>query len=425
MITLIRLQASNFKSLRSVTLVFPEQGAMLIEGHNEAGKSTLFEAVYVALYGKPLVGEDKQARQEEVIQFGQSHAFVELTFNVNQQEMTVSRHFERGKSQQAKLVIVRPGAQPEEISRVRAVDERILKELGNLDGDSLRNSCFVEQKELGRIEDFSLEQRKQAIQKLLGLEKLTQLIEQFKFRREQERELVMVQGLLRLAKLQDEVRTASAREAELAERLDAVKVAGQLSRLAMLEKQEQDFHKLLAACKARAQEASDRLALCSQLKDHVSQCDRIDHQITAIAHTRAELQRIAGELKRLDAIERIELPQARAYLNDVRAAADAADQVLEARKRAQAAEEACREAERSIKVLEQAEADLRQKENDCTFAQNRVVQRRAETEKEQRDFLERLSQLKAREGYLEDALASVKQWEDASKTLQALQQEIS
>ncbi len=45
MITLKRLEANNFKSLRSVTLVFPEHGTVLIEGHNEAGKSTLFEAI--------------------------------------------------------------------------------------------------------------------------------------------------------------------------------------------------------------------------------------------------------------------------------------------------------------------------------------------------------------------------------------------
>ena len=82
MITLKRLEAHNFKSLHSVTLIFPEHGTVLIEGYNEAGKSTLFEAVYVALYGKPLVGEDKQAMQEEVIQHGQSHTMVQLTFRV-------------------------------------------------------------------------------------------------------------------------------------------------------------------------------------------------------------------------------------------------------------------------------------------------------------------------------------------------------
>jgi DNA repair protein SbcC/Rad50 len=54
-ITLKQLQAENFKGLCSVDLMFPERGSVLIEGQNEAGKSTLFEAVYVALYGKPLV----------------------------------------------------------------------------------------------------------------------------------------------------------------------------------------------------------------------------------------------------------------------------------------------------------------------------------------------------------------------------------
>src|SRR6266516_55452 len=237
MITLKRLEATNFKSLRSVTLVFPEHGTVLIEGHNEAGKSTLFEAVYVALYGKPLVGEDKQAKQEEVIQHGQSQAIVQLTFNFGHQELTISRHFERGKSQQAKLLIQRPGAQPEEVNRVRAVDDRILKELGNLDGDSLRNSCFVEQKELGRIEVLSLAQREQAIQKLLGLERLTKLMDQFRFRREQERQLAVAESYLKLAQLQAGVHAASVEEAGLAERLDAVKVAVQLKRLSELEQQ--------------------------------------------------------------------------------------------------------------------------------------------------------------------------------------------
>src|SRR5258708_19603331 len=98
MITLKRLEANNFKSLRSVTLVFPEHGTVLIEGHNEAGKSTLFEAVYVALYGKPLVGEDKQPRHEEVIHHAQSHTMPHLTFTLRQQDLTLSRHFQKANS---------------------------------------------------------------------------------------------------------------------------------------------------------------------------------------------------------------------------------------------------------------------------------------------------------------------------------------
>jgi DNA repair exonuclease SbcCD ATPase subunit len=425
MITLKRLEANNFKSLRSVTLVFPEHGTVLIEGHNEAGKSTLFEAVYVALYGKPLVGEDKLARQEEVIQHGQSHAMVQLTFSVGQQEMTISRHFERGKSQQAKLVIQRPGAQPEEVNRVRAVDERILKELGNLDGDSLRNSCFVEQKELGRIEALSLDQRKQAIQKLLGLERLTQLMEEFKFRREQERELTLAQSYLKLAQLQAEVRAASDEESELAERLDAVKVAIQVKRLTNLGEQKEEIEKRLAECVARVQEARDRLSRCTALKDYVSQCDKVSHQITDISHTRTELLRIAGELERLDTIEQVELPQARVYLRDVSAAAEAVTQAVQARKRVQAAAEAFREAQDSLKELEQAEAEQQQRENELAHAQTRIVQRRNEADTERQRFVQQLNEFEVKRLHLEDALASVKKWEAANKVLLALRLEIS
>ena len=422
MITLKRLEVNNFKSLRSVTLVFPEQGTVLIEGYNEAGKSTLFEAVYVALYGKPLVGEDKVVRQEEVIQYGQSHAMVQLIFSIGQFEFAISRHFERGKSQQAKLLIQQPGAQPEEVNRVKAVDERILKELGNLDGDSLRNSCFVEQKELGRIEAMSLDQRKQAIQKLLGLERLTRLMEQFKFRREQERELIQAQNYLKLAQLQADIRAASAEESELGKRFDAVKVAVHVERLSGLNAQNEELEKHLQDCKIRTEEARKQLTRCAALKEYVNQCDEVSHQIVAITHARTELLRLAGELERLHAIEQVELPQARAYLSDVSAAAEAVGQTMQARIAVQSTKEAVWKAQRLLEGLKQAEDEQRQKEDEVASAESRIVQRRREAESEQQRISQQLNTLGARKLHLEEAFASVKTWEVAKGELQALQE---
>jgi len=422
MITLKRLEVNNFKSLRSVTLVFPEQGTVLIEGYNEAGKSTLFEAVYVALYGKPLVGEDKLVRQEEVIQYGQSHAMVQLIFSIGQFEFAISRHFERGKSQQATLLIQQPGAQPEEVNRVKAVDERILKELGNLDGDSLRNSCFVEQKELGRIEAMSLDQRKQAIQKLLGLERLTRLMEQFKYRREQERELIQAQNYLKLAQLQADIRAASAEEAELGKRFDAVKVAVHVERLSGLNAQNEELEKHLQDCKIRTVEARKQLTRCATLKEYVNQCDEVSHQIVAITHARTELLRLAGELERLHAIEQVELPQARAYLSDVSAAAEAVGQTMQARSAVQSTKEAVWKAQRLLEGLKQAEDEQRQREDEVASAESRIVQRRREAESEQQRNSQQLNTLGARKLHLEEAFASVKTWEVAKGELQALQE---
>ena len=303
MITLKHLHAENFKGLYSVDLVFPQHGSVLIEGHNEAGKSTLFEAVYVALYGKPLVGEDNIARRDEVIQHGQSKATVQLTFCIGQQELTIMRVFERGKSQHAFLTLQQPGVQPEQLSRVRAVDERILKELGNLDGECLRNSCFVEQKELARIETLTLGQREQAIQKLLGLERLAKLMEFFKFKRERERELALAERHLKLAQVQAEVRTLSVQETELAERLDAIRVVSQIKRLVTLEVQQVEVEECLEACVIRAQEAHACLDHCSALKELGIRCDQTNQKMTEIDQTSRELHRIEEELARLANIE--------------------------------------------------------------------------------------------------------------------------
>ena len=57
MITLKRLAVASYKGIRALDLTFPERGSILIEGRNEAGKSTLFDAVHYALYGVPMVGD--------------------------------------------------------------------------------------------------------------------------------------------------------------------------------------------------------------------------------------------------------------------------------------------------------------------------------------------------------------------------------
>lgn len=424
MITLKYLQAENFKGLHSVDLFFPQHGSVLIEGHNEAGKSTLFEAVYVALYGKPLVGEDNTARRDEVIQHGQSRATVRLVFSIGQQELTVTRLFERGKSQQAFLMLQQPGVQPEKITRVKAVDERILKELGNLDGESLRNSCFVEQKELARIETLTIGQREQAIQKLLGLERLTKLMEFFKFKRERERELALAERHLKLAQVQAERYTLSTQEAELAERLDAVKVVSQIQRLATLEAQRAEVDEYLEACVIRAQEARACLDHCSALKGLGIRCDQTNQKMTEIHQTSRELYRREEELARLANIERVDLPKARAYLDEVCDAAETVALTEQARKRVQEAEETVREAQRHLRELEQAEAEQRRLEEEFSSSQDRVTQRQREAEAERQSGLQRLAALDTRKAGLEQAFVAVKQWEAAHEQLQILQREI-
>jgi exonuclease SbcC len=334
MITLKRLQANNLKGLRSIDIIFPEQGSLLIEGQNEAGKSTLFEAVYVGLYGKPLVGH-----QEDLIQYHQPKATVELVVSVGTQTLSISRVFERGKPQHAAMSIEQPGTQTEVINRVRTVDDRILKELGNLDGESLRNSCFVEQKELGRIEALRRADRELAIQKLLGLERLTQLIDEFKYHREQERELALAEKRLELAQLQEKARTIAEQENIQAMRLDAIKVASHLESLSSLAIQQENVEKRLSELASLLEEVQVRLDRCTDLKKQLACGDQAAQSLKDIAYARHQLNQIKDALAHLEQIEQVDLPLAQAALEEVTRASEAVAQVNRARTELQLAEE--------------------------------------------------------------------------------------
>ena len=90
MIVLKRLRVDALKHLRGIDLCFPRRGGVLIEGPNEAGKSTLFEAIYFALYGRALVGEERPTLAA-LIPHDRSQASVSLSLVSGETELEVTR----------------------------------------------------------------------------------------------------------------------------------------------------------------------------------------------------------------------------------------------------------------------------------------------------------------------------------------------
>lgn len=171
MIHLVRLTANDFKQLRALDLAVPHRGRVLVEGLNEAGKSTLFEAVYVALYGRPLAG----ASLDDCIRYGAEEAWLELEVSLaGGRRMIVSRRLRRGRPNRWSLEIHDGRGGVEEISSNREVNARVEQELG-LDGEALLNTCFVEQKKLAKLEGMSRTQRRASLMKLLNLDRLEAL----------------------------------------------------------------------------------------------------------------------------------------------------------------------------------------------------------------------------------------------------------
>jgi DNA repair exonuclease SbcCD ATPase subunit len=178
MLTLNWLRVDALKVLRDLDCTFPQHGSVLIEGPNESGKSTLFEAIYFALYGRALVGEEISTRPPLVNLIPHDYPFarVSLTLAVDDGELEVMRELRRSRTgahtQQVALTIRRSGQPIEFVNAIAAANARIEQELRGLDADTFRNSLFMEQKGLERLELMSRSDRDKAVSRLLGLERL-------------------------------------------------------------------------------------------------------------------------------------------------------------------------------------------------------------------------------------------------------------
>ena len=204
-ILLHRLQAVNFKQLADVTLHFPPQGTILIEGANEAGKSSLFEAVYFALYGQGLgTGQLADLRRYEADEMR-----VELDFSIDGRPFTIARKFVGSH----RATLEYQDAQGERLSSnsVVAIRRQLQEEL-RLSAEALLNTCFVEQKRLERLEDLNPAQRRAAINELLNLRALTDLAAEFKVTREDEFRLSGVRERVQIAYMDAEMPALEAAE---------------------------------------------------------------------------------------------------------------------------------------------------------------------------------------------------------------------
>ncbi len=194
MIRLKSLEIFNFKRYEHEELKFPLQGRFLIKGKNEAGKSTLFEAIVFALFGRPVYINGK----ENLINFSQDKAQVILNLDLDDKEIYIKRTLERNASQKCLFKIYNK-KNPEKsviINKVNDANERIERELG-LDYITLLNTCFVEQKNIGRLENSDKATRQKIIISLFNLEFLTDLSKRAKEEKENLREKLLLEEIIR------------------------------------------------------------------------------------------------------------------------------------------------------------------------------------------------------------------------------------
>jgi len=254
MIKLLSLSAKGFKQLDIEELKFPQKGTVLIVGRNESGKSTLFEAIYFALFGEGLVPSRGVKGLPDLLGYRREKGLVSLTFSIDDTICEVTRVLKRKGAHEHKLKILAP--RPETISGARAVNERIQKEL-NLDGDALLNSCFVEQKNLEKLENLRSEERQRSIARLLNIESFKRMEDEFK----------------------EEVRNLEEQEARTAHKLELAVILEEIPQV--------ESEKL---------KVEHRLALITLLKEREELSNKVREDEGRAASFKSDIEKLQGQM---------------------------------------------------------------------------------------------------------------------------------
>jgi DNA repair exonuclease SbcCD ATPase subunit len=165
------LRLDNFRSFNQAQLDFVP-GQNYIFGQNWQGKSSVVDAIGFALFGvdifpKKVAGTAVSA--DHLVNEGSEHGSVELRFELDGCEYSLHRSLPgRGVSLKK--------ADEEAAVGVRTVAEKLVSLLG-VDVKLFQNIFFSDQDELRRSLDFSPEERRVFIERLLGVEEWKRRIE--------------------------------------------------------------------------------------------------------------------------------------------------------------------------------------------------------------------------------------------------------
>ena len=317
MITITEIQAHHIKGLQTIALRFPENCSVLIEGANESGKSTLFEAIYFGFFGSALVGEDDQRpKLEDLLTFQEESGYIELRFSNDERSFFVRRELKRNSKNivtQTKAIVKIYHKQElsETVEGASAVNLRIIQEMHSLDGETMRNSCFVEQKELERLESLAPDTREKAIEKLLGLERLTKISVAL------DKERIELEKEERLLALRFELAQALAEKKVIEQKQNAVELQRNMAEAkALLETLETENTELIQAILRKDQltQQTQELKLQEEtLKQNSSQLTELRSHIANILAKGAETQTMQQKIDQLTAHSRLikiqEIPQ--------------------------------------------------------------------------------------------------------------------
>jgi exonuclease SbcC len=165
-----RLKVKGFKVAgEEISIDFPDNGVIAIQGPNESGKSTLLQVIEYCLYGIKK-GATPQEQKENIITWGKDQAILELEFTARGQRYLLRRTIGKHKHS-AELIPLLNGKldSSKMIKNITEIEKQIEQIIG-MDRDSFSKLVFVKQKELDALKELSKQGREQLVNKIMGIE---------------------------------------------------------------------------------------------------------------------------------------------------------------------------------------------------------------------------------------------------------------
>jgi exonuclease SbcC len=167
MVLLRRLVAQNFKHL-NVDLAFP-QGVLAISGPNESGKSSIFEAILFAFYGR--TNKAPRGEKEQLINYDAESLIVQLVFEIEGKQYRITRRLHKKRPSEALLHLLGSGDRVELLATgVTNVDKELGNLLSGIDMNDMLASNIVLQKDLDRLAKLPKTDRRHVINAMMGRE---------------------------------------------------------------------------------------------------------------------------------------------------------------------------------------------------------------------------------------------------------------
>ena len=173
------IDIDNFKCFRRIRVpsagILPE-GLVFVDGENSSGKSSLFDAIFYALFYDPSKAK-MIGTKDDLIRRSASKTVVEVGFELSGRYYEVRREHEKGKAVQAYLWKINKDKALEGISEGRQelaktitdVDAKITSLL-NITRDNALNTTFVRQGEVQRLAESTGRDLRETIYELFQLD---------------------------------------------------------------------------------------------------------------------------------------------------------------------------------------------------------------------------------------------------------------